>query len=193
MKTGIIALAAAAFVATGLQSVQANEFDAQLRALASDQIAHWVSDPVLLDTIRHQNAASAGYSQAEIDTLDQAWRAEVGAGARPTIDPILHNAASDFLRARRDESGGLYTEVFVMDARGLNAAASDVTSDYWQGDEDKWQQTFAVGPHAVHISEVELDESTQTYQSQVSLAIADPATGAPIGAVTVGVNLELLN
>ena len=191
MKIRILTAAALAAVSTSFAN--ANEFDAKLRDLATSQIAHWATNPVVLDAIRHQNVATAGYSAEQIDALDKSWRAEVGTGAQPTIEPVLHNPASDYLRTKRDESAGLYTEVFVMDAHGLNVAASDVTSDYWQGDEDKWQQTFAVGPHAVHISEIELDESTQTYQSQVSIAIADPDTGATIGAVTVGVNVEQLN
>ena len=69
----------------------------------------------------------------------------------------------------RDDSEGLFTEIFVMDAVGLNVAASDTTSDFWQGDEAKWQQTYSAGSGAVHISDVELDESTQSYQSQVEL------------------------
>ena len=84
----------------------------------------------------------------------------------------------------------MIAEVFIMDAQGLNVAASAVTSDYWQGDEAKFQQTYGVGPDAVHISEVELDESTQTYQAQVSLSLTDPATGALIGAVTFGLNAQ---
>jgi len=193
MKTCVFTLAAAAALVLGLQPAAANEFDTKLRVLAVEKIAHWASDPVILDAIRHQNEATAAYSQDQIDAMDKAWRAEVGAGAHPTIDSVLKTAASDYLRAQRDASGGLYTEVFVMDARGLNAAASDVTSDYWQGDEAKWQQTYTIGAGAIHIGEIELDESTQTYQSQVSMAITDPATGTPIGAVTVGVNVEHLN
>ena len=77
-----------------------------------------------------------------------------------------------------------------MDAQGLNVAQSDVTSDYWQGDEAKWQETYNTGN--VHIGDVELDESTQTYQAQVSLPIFDPESNAVIGAATFGVNLELL-
>jgi hypothetical protein len=79
-----------------------------------------------------------------------------------------------------------------MDDKGMNVALSDVTSDYWQGDEAKWQQTYLVGPDAVHIGDVELDESTQTYQSQVSITVVDPDTKAPIGALTFGVNVEAL-
>jgi hypothetical protein len=170
----------------------ANEYAGALQALAADQLAAWTTNPDLIAAIRAQNAANAGLSQADIDALDQAWRAEVGAGDQPTIAAVLANPSSAWLKSQKDAAGGLITEVFVMDNRGLNVAQSDVTSDYWQGDEDKWSQTFGAGATAVHLGEVELDESTQTYQSQVSMAITDPDTGAPIGAVTFGINLELL-
>jgi hypothetical protein len=32
----------------------------------------------------------------------------------------------------------------------------------------------------------------QTYRAQISLTIVDPATGAPIGAITVSVDVEAL-
>ena len=48
------------------------------------------------------------------------------------------------------------------------------------------------GAGATHLSEVEFDESTQTYQGQISVTVTDPATGTPIGALTVGVDAEAL-
>ena len=68
-----------------------------------------------------------------------------------------------------EETGGAITEVFVMDAQGLNVAASGPTSDYWQGDEAKFQETYLKGAEAIHVSEVEFDESSQTYSVQVSV------------------------
>ena len=79
-----------------------------------------------------------------------------------------------------------------MDNKGFNVGQSDPTSDYWQGDEDKWQKTYLAGPYAMFIDEIEMDESTQTFQSQLSLSIADPDTGQVIGVVTVGVDVDLL-
>ena len=79
-----------------------------------------------------------------------------------------------------------------MDNKGLNVGQSDVTSDYWQGDEAKWKKTFLVGPNAVFIDKVEEDESTQQFQSQVSLSIVDPATNIVIGAITIGIDVEVL-
>ena len=79
-----------------------------------------------------------------------------------------------------------------MDALGLNVAASDTTSDYWQGDEAKFTETYGVGPDATHLGDIELDESSQSYQGQISMTIVDPATGSAIGAITVGVNADAL-
>jgi hypothetical protein len=79
-----------------------------------------------------------------------------------------------------------------MDARGLNVAASTPTSDYWQGDEAKFTDTYSQGPGAIHVGDVEFDESTQSYQGQVSIVVVDPDTGNPIGAITVGLNAEAL-
>ena len=174
-------------------TAHANEFQPQLEALAESEIATIVANPMLVEAIRAQNAKTAGMSEDDVVALDQKWRAEVGSSPAPTIDSVLDTPASEALRGAVNDGAGVFTEIFVMDAVGLNVASSDVTSDYWQGDEAKWQETFAKGPGAMHFGEIELDESTQTYQSQVSVAITDPETNAVIGAATFGVNVEMLN
>ncbi len=167
--------------------------DAALRNLVDAKFKAWISDPQLIEAIRSQNRAHAGLAQSEIDALDRRWRTETGTSVRPMIDEILDRPVSKKLLGYKNEGEGLFTEIFVMDNRGLNVAQSDPTSDYWQGDEAKWKKTFMVGPDAVFIDDVEFDDSTQSYQSQVSLAISDPDNGAVIGAITIGVNVELLS
>jgi len=61
-----------------------------------------------------------------------------------------------------------------------------------QGDEAKWQKTYQAGPDAVFIDEVEFDDSTQSFQTQLSATVVDPATGEAIDAITIGVNVEKL-
>ncbi|GMG81896.1 hypothetical protein LNKW23_11090 [Paralimibaculum aggregatum] len=168
----------------------ANEFTPLLEALVDSDIRAVVQDPVLIAAIRAQNAETAGLTETEILARDQDWRAQVGTAETPLINRVLSGPAAEHLRAAAEASGGLFTEIFAMDAVGLNVAASGVTSDYWQGDEAKWQETFPTG--AAHIGEIELDESTQAYQAQVSVVVRDPETGSPIGAATFGVNVELL-
>ena len=186
------ALLAAVCAGLAATAGHAQDFGPALDAFLQTDIAPWASDPILVAAITAQNQVTAAYDQAMIDGLDATWRAEIGTAQTPTIDAVLSNPAADFLRDRIAASGGRITEAFVMDAQGLNVGASSITSDYWQGDEDKHALTYDLGPGAVLIGDVELDESTQTYQAQVSITVTDPATGLAVGALTVGINAEAL-
>lgn len=163
-----------------------------LEAYLRNELAGWLSEPTLIATIKAQNAEHAALSEDAIIALDQQWRAEADVGSGPLIEKLLTASVSDWLLEQQEATAGFVTEVFIMDNKGLNVAQSTKTSDYWQGDEAKWQQTYSVGPDALHISEVEFDDSTGFYQSQASLPISDPATGEVIGAVTFGINVQNL-
>ncbi|WP_244617229.1 hypothetical protein [Pleomorphomonas diazotrophica] len=167
-----------------------DEYVAAARAYVEQNVVPFLSEAVVVDAINAQNAKFAGLQQADIDALDQKWRAEVEAADKPMIDETLSSPLSKFLIERREASEGVITELFVTDGKGLNVGQSDPTSDYWQGDEAKWQKSFQAGPGAIFVDEVEKDESTQQLQTQVSATIVDPKTGAAIGAVTVGLNVD---
>ena len=185
-------LASSAIATTLATAAAADDFTPAMEEFYRSEARSLTGAQVLIDAINAQNSQTAAYDQARIDELDQAWRAEVGSASSPTIDPVLTNAASDYLRSQVAAFGGRVTEIFVMDAQGLNVAASDITSDYWQGDEEKYSETYPKGPNAMHLSDVELDDSTQRYQGQISVTITDPSTGEPIGAMTIGVDAESL-
>ncbi|QDO99573.1 hypothetical protein FNB15_00490 [Ferrovibrio terrae] len=160
------------------------------QAWAEKTLREWMKDPVVIAAVKAQNVKHADLSQDKIDALDKQWRAETKASAKPLINEVMGNVLSAFLKKKEAEGKGLVTEIFVMDNKGLNVGQSDVTSDYWQGDEAKWQKTFSVGPTAVFVDKVDKDESTQKFQTQVSISIVDG--GAVIGAVTVGLDVEML-
>ncbi len=168
----------------------AGPHEVPIRQFAKSTVAEWIRDPLVVSAIKKQNARHAGLSQADINALDKKWRAETSKSKRPLIERVLATKLSRFLAQAKKNQHGIVTEVFVMDNRGLNVGQSDVTSDYWQGDETKFKKTYLVGPDAMIVDEVELDESTQTFQSQLSMSITDPATGKVIGAITVGVDVE---
>jgi hypothetical protein len=109
---------------------------------------------------------------------------------QPLITAVLSSPLSNYLTRIQARSRGLYTEIFVMDAKGLNAGQSAITSDFWQGDEGKWQKTFQVGPEAIFIDEIEINEDTGTENAQVNLSIAQD--GQVVGAITVEVNVTEL-
>jgi hypothetical protein len=157
----------------------------------NSQVKSWINDPIIINAVKAQDAKNAGLAQADIDALDKKWRAEVESADKPMIDGVLENEASKFLQQKQAASDGVITEIFVMDDKGLNVAQSDATSDYWQGDEAKFQKSFGVGPDALFVDDAEKDESTQKFQAQASFTLKDE-TGKPIGAVTVGVSLDNL-
>ena len=171
---------------------QEDVYRVPLAAYAENELKKWLTNPELIQAIKDQNAKHASLSQDDIDGLDLEWRAERKAGGGELITDLLSRPSSEWLRQQSAATAGFVTEVFVMDNRGLNVAQSVETSDYWQGDEGKWQNTFGDGSGNMDISEVEFDDSTQFYQSQASLPIYDPATGQMIGAITFGINVQRL-
>ncbi len=189
MKKLLISLA---LTCASAPAVHADEMQQAMQTFLDEHITSWVSDPILINAIKAQNNKTANHDQAKIDEMDQLWRGYYGVNDAPIIANVIANPAADFLRDQVALADGAITEAFIMDARGLNVAASEPTSDYWQGDEAKFTQTFTVGPTAVHFSDVELDDSTQEVQGQVSLTLVDQETGQSVGAITVGVNLSAL-
>lgn len=165
----------------------AEDIGGKMRNLANGAVKDWLSQSIVMNSVRAQNARYAGIDEQRILELDGAWRDQTLTGG-PMIDTVLANPLSEFLRGVQEQSQGRFSEIFITDAYGLNVGQSAVTSDFWQGDEDKWQVPVATGD--IHVSEVEFDESSQTYQSQLSVPIRD--AGQIIGVVTVGVNVEML-
>lgn len=191
MKKLLPLIAGAALVASAAFAAQPQQM-ASVPDSVVQKIRAWANDPQVVKAIAAQNAQHASLSQAEIDKMDKQWRAETKSGGGPLIDETLGNSLSAHLAGVKASNSGLFTEIFVMDNKGLNVGQSDVTSDYWQGDEAKWKNTFLAGAGAVFIDEVEFDESSQHYQVQTSVAIIDPASNQVIGAVTIGINVEML-
>ncbi len=151
-----------------------------------------VMQPVTILSVHASNARHQGVQQAEIDTLDNTWKAEAKSDDQPLIAEILSSPLSSYLLYVQAKSAGLFTEIFVMDKFGLNVGQSSVTSDYWQGDEDKFQKTYAIGPDAVFIDEPEFNDETKTWRTQVNFTIVDPESKTAIGAATAEINLTEL-
>jgi hypothetical protein len=189
IKTRRVAALAAALLCLGLATPAAAD-ECLIRDYLIDQVRGWSSSPVVLLTLEASNARYADLEQARIDALDQQWRAEREVEDQPLITAVLSSPLSSYLTRIQSDSQGLFSAIFVMDAVGLNAGQSAITSDFWQGDEAKWQQTFQVGPDAVFIDEVEINEDTGAEIRQLNMSIA--LDGRVVGAITVDVNITEL-
>ncbi len=186
-----IGMALAAIGSVGTATAQ----EAISTSLISDafiaEMRDWLQKPVVQISIEAQNSRYKDVQQADIDALDKRWREEREQETQPLVAAVLSSPLSNYLTQIQAMSGGLYTEIFVVDSKGMNVGQSSVTSDYWQGDEAKFQKTFPIGADAVFIDEPELNEDTKTWRAQVNMTVVD-AANKPIGAITVEVNLTEL-
>ena len=156
-----------------------------------EDVRKWATAPVVVSALIGRQKLSGKLKQEDIDILDKQWRAEREVDDQPLITSVLANPLSSYLIRVQANSVGLFTEIFVMDTNGLIAGQSSITSDYWQGDEGKFQKTFDVGPDAVFVDEAEAHDGTKTWRAQLNMTITDPQ-GTSIGAITVEVNLTEL-
>ncbi|EXJ16484.1 PDC sensor domain-containing protein [Imhoffiella purpurea] len=145
----------------------------------------WGSDPVLVEAARAQNAL--GRSLDDIKRIDAEWIQ--ASEPTPFMAELQNNPAAEELK-RLEQSQPYFFEVFLMDDQGANVAMTNQTSDFWQGDEAKFTQSFADGQGAVHVGEVKFDSSAQAYLVQVSVPVMD--AGKAIGALTIGIDLDRL-
>jgi hypothetical protein len=170
-------------------AVAANSHEAKINRYIDSNIRNWVSSDELLLAVDQQNIDHFNISSSEINRLDQRWRKEKLRGGGSLISSIMGNELSAFLRGIKAASGGVITEIFVMDNAGLNVGQTNGTGDLMQGDEAKWQKTYQVSANAVFIDAVEEEDGINI--SQVSLTVARP-NSARLGAITIGINVDAL-
>lgn len=136
----------------------------------------------VLDAVKKQNADRL--TPEDIKKLDERWTAATGIA--DFMRPYMENACAKALRKVASETRGV-VEAFVMDKRGALVCTVSKTSDYWQGDEAKWQKSFNEGKGAVFIDKPLFDDSSQTYSFQASLPVMEGSQA--IGAITVGLDV----
>jgi hypothetical protein len=133
-------------------------------------------DAALVGFLQAKNESEE--TAAEIQKRDASWRAGGEAQLRKemTSGPCAE-------RLRTLVKGDRFVlEAILMDARGALVCATGETSDYWQGDEAKWQKPMLGGVEAF-IDEPALDESTQAYAIQLSIPVR--RASRPIGALAL--------
>lgn len=186
----ILSLAIAGLLLVGLQSpASAGGHDAKIQKYIKADVRSWLGSEELQRAVYQQSLNHSGLTEKDISDLDLQWRAEKLVGGGDLISSKMTNKLSAFLRGIKAASGGIITEIFVMDNKGLNVAQTNGTGDYMQGDEAKWKKTYLVGASAVFIDDVEKEDGMNI--AQASLAVARD-NGYLLGAVTIGINVDAL-
>ena len=163
----------------------AQSADVMQKRLKSESVKlqAWTTDKVLVNAVVAQNGQHL--AMAEIERRDKEW---IAGHAEPLVKQMLTGPCADRLR-QLTATSPIYGETFVMDDQGALVCTNVKTSDYWQGDEAKWQKSFDGGKGAVFIDRPRMDDSAKEHLAQISLPIHD-AAGHVIGAMTVGIKLE---
>lgn len=177
-------------------------------------VAKWSGDAKLHEAIKASTAKNRKLSYEDVTVQDGQWRVaksgvekeKKAAGQLKELAPdksieehvkagealikgARENPTSEFLQKQLEsaEPKGAVTEIFVMDGWGWNVGQTGGTSDFYQGDEGKWQKTFAAGdPNEIEVLDI-VEEDGIRY-AHVSLPIKDGDKN--IGAVTVGVDVD---
>jgi len=182
--TSVIAITLVALLGIGI--AQAEKAPPKVVELANTTLAAYGTNPAIVAAVKAENAK--GKTLDQIKAIDAKWQAD--AGLADYMKALMDSECGQHLR-KIEKSVPYFAEIFVMDNQGANVAMTDKTSDYWQGDEAKFQKSFAGGAGAVFVDEVKFDESTQAYLVQVSVPVKDG--DKVIGAITFGIDVDKIN
>ncbi len=147
---------------------------------------HMAFNPSVIRAVESQNQQSL--TLGEIQQRDLSWR-DAGDTQNELIRSTVQNEVAQYFR-RRVRSNVAIDEVFLTDNQGANVAAYPATSDYWQGDEEKWSESFNEGDGVIFIGPLEFDDSTQKTQVQISAPVF--SHNETIGVLVLGVSVDYL-
>jgi hypothetical protein len=144
------------------------------------KIEAWGKDPVIVKAVLAQNALKMSLDQ--IKEIDSAW---IAGKAEDRVRELLANTCSARIKALVAQNPS-YVEAFAMDDQGGNVCLNQKTSDYWQGDEAKWQKSFNGGSGQVFVDKPHYDPSSHAVLVQVSVPVFEGSK--TVGAITVGLD-----
>lgn len=176
-----------AFAATSLS--QENLSQVQIQEVIKDKISGVVkmgSHSLIVKSVIEQNAKKVPLDS--IKKIDNEWRSSKE--LTPFKISLQKTPVGNFLKRKMELNKSIYSEAFLTDNQGANVSAFPATSDYWQGDESKWTESFNNGNGKVYIGDVELDESSGSYATQVSVPVNHQ--GNTIGVLVIGIKLSYI-
>jgi len=138
-------------------------------------------DPVVMAALRAKNAN--GESFQDIRRKDAEWSQNPQAALRKEL--TTSTCAARLRELTKNDP--TVVEVILMDRNGANVCISRETSDYWQGDEEKFQKPYQEG-HDIFMGEAAFDQSSGVYALQLSALVWDG--DAKAGALTLSLRVK---
>ncbi|HSX52339.1 MAG TPA: transporter substrate-binding domain-containing protein [Cellvibrio sp.] len=162
----------------------------QIKELLVRKIERWKRLPKLESLLKERNLVTRRFTKQEITERDKKWREAFAKDDFSYSIDMVNQELSAHLREIKKQSQDMITEIIITDARGLNFAISDMTSDYWQGDEEKFTEVFSKPATTMHFGEINYDESSKRFQLHLSVPLYTEEKFEPLGVMVFGVDVE---
>jgi hypothetical protein len=185
-KLMILLIVCVFFAVASLTAYGGEAAPAKVKNFANSVLAELGTDSVIVNAVKEENAKKK--TLEKIKEIDEKWINTMGTD--DLMNSLMNSACAQRLNSMKKRNA-FFEEIFVMDNQGANVAMTDKTSDYWQGDEAKFIKSYTGGSGAIFISDVNFDDSTQSYLTQVSVPVMDE--GKAIGVILFGINVDKLN
>lgn len=157
-------------------------------------VAPWLqrirTNKEIVAAVMAQNETNKTKSLNQLTKIDEQWQLAFKVGDVNFPKTIVNQTLSQMLKQISLSSKDLLSEIIVMDERGYNVAMLDMTSDYWQGDEDKFSQVYATAAQTLYFDQIKYDASSKRFQVQVSAPLLNPKNQKAIGAITLGLDVD---
>lgn len=160
-----------------------------IRRVAEPWFAKIKNNADVVAALIRQNASNREKTTNQLRQIDEQWQLAFKVGNFNYAQVIVNKPISRLLMQLRASANDLLSEIIVMDERGYNLAVAEMTSDYWQGDEDKYLQVYNKAPSVIYFEQIKYDASSRRFQVQVSTQIMDK-NQKPLGVVTLGVDVD---
>ena len=144
----------------------------------------------IVAAVMRQNETNKAKSPNQLTKIDEQWQLAFKVGNFNFPKTIVNQALSPVLKQISVDSKELLSEIIVMDERGYNVAMVDMTSDYWQGDENKFTQGYGKLADTLYFDQIRYDASSRRFQVQVSAPLFNTKNQKAIGAITLGLDVD---
>jgi hypothetical protein len=179
--------ATTAIIADLTKAIDGNELASNsLKAFTKENLLPLCTNAVFAKEVEAQNAKKV--SLDKIKELDKQWME-----AEEPLDihiEVQTNACAKEIKDVTKKNNAIL-EAFVMDNQGAVVGENNLTSDYWQGDEAKWKNSYNSAKGGLDVGKAKFDKSANTTLQQVSLPIINK-DGKVVGAVTYGIDINKL-
>jgi len=152
-------------------------------------VPQWLQQSQLQQALKAHNQQHTDFPLEEILQRDHQWRQALSGGDEQVLTDLVNAELTAHLQHWLSQHDFI-NEIIVTDKRGLNVAVLPWSSDYWQGDEEKFTAAIDADYGQYVFSGVEYDASTARFQLSASSPIYLPGELEPQGVFILGIDIH---